>query len=225
MRHPSSARLDRFPLRIYLGAAGLLALSAAALLLATYLRGIPLVRMLRDPASYYDYSPFSGMISYGGILLMTAATAISGFAAATGLRWRGVLAGVAAFSGYFVLDDLFMLHEGVWPRLGVPEEVIMTLFAVGGLAILLAVRAQAGPERTWGLYVALGLMVGSILIDMSLQSDPATVVEDLLKFTAIGVWALFWTGVASGAVAAEAEAEAAMPAPAKVIKLEGAKWR
>ncbi|MBM3604264.1 MAG: hypothetical protein FJX25_05780 [Alphaproteobacteria bacterium] len=221
MPFPPAGRLDRFPLRAYLWAAGLLLLAASLLLLATHLRGIPLVQMLRDPASYYDYSPFSGMISYGGILLMTAAAAISGFAAWTGLRWRGLLAGVGAYSGYFVLDDLFMLHEGVWPRLGVPEEVIMTLFAVGAGAILLGIRAEAAPERTWGLYVALALMAGSIVIDMSLQSDPATVAEDLLKFTAIGVWTLFWTGVASGAVAGRAAA----PAEDRVVQLETAKLR
>ena len=217
----SAKRLDRFSLSSYLLAASLLGLGAVLLLLATHLRGVPVIRMLRDPASYYDYSPFSGIISYAGIGLMTSTAAICGFAAWAGCRWRGLLAGVACFSAYFALDDLFMLHEGVWPRFGIPEEVIMTLFGLSGLAILLGARLQAGREWTWGLYVALALMAGSILIDMLLQSDPATVAEDLLKFTATGVWALFWAGVARGAVAAGAASASA----ASIITPEIGKWR
>lgn len=190
---------DRFPARAYLIAAGLLGLAVALLLGAAWLRGIPVIRMLRDPASYYEYSPLSGIVSYAGILLMTSTAAVCAFAARVGFRWREVLAGVALFSGYFALDDLFMLHEGVWPRLGIPEEAIMLGFAVALLVILRSVRTQA-PGRIWGLYVALALMGGSILIDISLQSDHATVVEDVLKFMAIGTWALFWAGVASVAV-------------------------
>ena len=64
-------------------------------------------------------------------------------------------------------------------------------------------------------------MAGSLLIDMMLQSGPATVAEDLLKFTATGVWALFWTGAASGAVTASA---ASAPADS-VITPEIEKWR
>ncbi|HRO13471.1 MAG TPA: hypothetical protein PLL33_00190 [Paracoccus sp. (in: a-proteobacteria)] len=191
---------DRFPARTYLIAAGLLGLAAVLLLGLAWLRGIPVIRMLRDPASYYDYSPLSGIVSYAGILLMTSTAAVCAFAARVGFRWREMLAGVALFSGYFALDDLFMLHEGVWPRLGISEEVIMLGLAVALLVILRAARAQAAPGRVWGLYVALALMGGSILIDISLQSDHATMVEDVLKFTAIGTWALFWAGVASIAV-------------------------
>jgi hypothetical protein len=64
-------------------------------------------------------------------------------------------------------------------------------------------------------------MAGSFLIDMMLQSDPATVAEDLLKFTATGVWALFWAGVARGAVAAGAASASA----ASIITPEIEEWR
>lgn len=208
MPESSPDHMDRFPLRTYLYAGGLLALAVAALLVASHLRGIPMIRMLRDPASFYDYSPLSGIVSYGGILLMTSTAAISGFAAYVGVRWRRLLIATAAFSGYFALDDLFMLHEGVWPRIGIPEEAVMIGFALGGLGILLAAQTHARPWRTWGLYLALALMSGSILIDMSLQSDRATVAEDILKFISIGIWALFWTGVSSRAVGVRARTPA-----------------
>ncbi|WP_162630678.1 hypothetical protein [Paracoccus endophyticus] len=208
MSHPSPDHMDRFPVRTYLYAAGLLGFAVAALLVAAHLRGIPMIRMLRDPASFYEYSPLSGIVSYGGILLMTSTAAISGFAAYVGFRWRGLLVAVATFSGYFALDDLFMLHDGVWPRFGIPEEAIMVGFASAGLGILLAAQTHARPWRTWGLYLALALMSGSILIDVSLQSDYATVAEDILKFLSIGIWALFWTGVSSRAVGVQARTHA-----------------
>ena len=204
MSQPSPDHMDRFPVRTYLYAAGLLGAAVVALLTATELRGIPVIRMLRDPASFYDFSPLSGLVSYGGILMMTSTAAISGFAAQVGVRWNRLLTATAAFSGYFALDDLFMLHEGVWPRIGIPEEAIMIGFALGGLGILLAAQAHARPWRTWGLYLALALMSGSILIDMSLQSNRATIAEDILKFMSIGIWALFWIGVSSRAVGTHA---------------------
>lgn len=197
-------RLDRFTPRTYLLAAACLAVVVAVLLEAAFLRQVPLMQMLDDPASFYEVSPLSGIVSYGGVWLMSSAAAVCAFAAHVGLRHRRLLTGVAAFSLYFAMDDLFMFHEAVWPRVGIPEEIIMLAFAAALLAILLAARAQAAPGKAWGLYLALALMAGSILIDVGLNrdaaSDAATVLEDVLKFLGIGIWALFWTGVASGAV-------------------------
>ncbi|HRO13470.1 MAG TPA: hypothetical protein PLL33_00185 [Paracoccus sp. (in: a-proteobacteria)] len=196
--------MDRFPLRVYLYAAALLGVGVALLLGAAWLRGVPAVQMLDDPASYYEYSPLSGIVSHAGIWLMVSTAAVCAFAARVGVRWRRLLAGVAAFSAYFAFDDLFMLHDAVWRRLGIPEEAIMLGFAAALLVILLAARAQAAPGRAWGLYMALALMGGSILIDMGpdrdATSDILNAIEDTLKFMSLGVWALFWMGVASGAV-------------------------
>ena len=204
MPQVATNRLDRFTPRTYLLAAASLAVAVALLLQAASLRQVPLMQMLDDPASFYDVSPLAGIVSYGGVWLMSSTAAVCAFAAHVGLRHRRLLAGVAAFSLYFAVDDLFMFHEAVWPRVGIPEEIIMLAFATALLAILLAARAQAAPGKAWGLYLALALMAGSILIDVGLNrdaaNDAATVLEDVLKFLGIGIWALFWTGVASGAV-------------------------
>jgi len=196
--------LDHIPLRSYLWAVALLALAVGLLLGAAWLREVPLMQMLDDPASYHDYSPLTGLVSYGGIWLMSSAATVCGFAALVGGRPRRLLVGVAALSAYFALDDLLMLHEAVWPRLGIPEEVVMAGIAAALLAILLRTRAHAAAAHPWGLYLALALMAGSIVIDQVIipsgDNEAATVVEDVLKFIALGIWALFWTRVTYGAV-------------------------
>ncbi|MBV0892993.1 hypothetical protein KTN05_14230 [Paracoccus sp. Z118] len=198
--------LDRIAPRLYLLAALLLAGAVGLLLGAAWLRGVPLLQMLDDPASYHEVSPLSGLVSYGGVWLMSSTAAICAFAAHVGTRKRGLLAGVAAFSAYFALDDLLMLHEAVWPRIGIPEEVILLGFAAALLATLLRTRALAAPAHPFGLYLALALMAGSIVIDLGVtpdgENDAGTIIEDVLKFVALGIWTLFWTAVASAAVTA-----------------------
>lgn len=196
--------LDRFPPRVHLLAAALLAAATLLLLGAAWMRGVPLLQVLDDPASFYDESPLSGLVSYAGIWLMNWTAAVCAFAAHIGARQRGLLVAVAGFSIYFALDDLLMLHEAVWPRLGIPEGVIMVGLGSAVLAISARAWAVGRPNHPWGLYLALALMGGSIVIDQGVTPDGSnetgTVIEDVLKFMGLGIWALFWMGAASGAV-------------------------
>ena len=135
---------------------------------------------------------------------MNWTAAVCAFAAHIGARQRGLLAAVAGFSTYFALDDLLMLHEAVWPRLGIPEGIIMVGLGSAVLAISARAWVVSRPNHPWGLYLALALMAGSIVIDQGVTPDGSnetgTVIEDVLKFMGLGIWALFWMGAASGAV-------------------------
>jgi hypothetical protein len=117
----------------------------------------------RDAAATLDAHPAVGMLTYTGVLLVwTAAT--SCLLAATHLSRIGaasftplVVAGLGI--AYLALDDLFQFHEELFPSLGIPQEVVLSVYAVLALGYLWwyrsFLRAHEWPLLALGV-VALG---------------------------------------------------------------------
>lgn len=111
-----------------------------------------------------------GMASNIGVLYWAVGAACCGLAAA--LLWdRGpqrkarMLAQAALLTGFLGIDDLIMLHDSVFPRLGVPEMVTFSVYGVLGLAYLTANWRLIQREEPWLFLAAVGFLVLSLAVD------------------------------------------------------------
>ena len=128
--------LNSFLLKLYL--IPLLVLFAVTL--ASIQMGIPMYKFMRDPASFLKVPVSIGVISNLGVLLWCASATICLFSWAI-LRGRTSETKLSDFFLYFglltillMLDDLFLFHERLFPRLfQVPENV--TYICYGGLTL------------------------------------------------------------------------------------------
>jgi hypothetical protein len=107
----------------------------------------------------------------------------------------------AALSIWLSADDLFMLHEVIFPKLGIAEPVAFLTYAALGFAYFsFAVRhvVHQAPAIVAIVLVGLG---GSVAIDILTDTNfgtvsdllrqhgtPRLVFEDGLKFIGIGGW-------------------------------------
>jgi hypothetical protein len=97
-------------------------LALLAVFVASRKTGLPVAMFTRDPADITHSSPFLGVLSNLGILLWCATAAVCLFAFQVLRQDRGrkktalflLLAGLITI--LLLLDDLFLLHERVFPR-------------------------------------------------------------------------------------------------------------
>ncbi len=130
--------LAYMPLAVVLGL-------AVALRLST---GVAIADLTRDALFVTDAPVYTGILSTAGGLIWAAAAAICFFCYAI-LRNRLAQASEARFllAGGFVtmmllLDDVFMLHETVYPDyLGMPQNAVLVLTAVMLLWFVVSFRA------------------------------------------------------------------------------------
>ncbi len=188
--------LARQPIGLALVLALVAAAVTAALIVAYFELGMDPELFVRDPNALAHQPEYYGVISNLSVMGWITAAAAALFAArlvrrgggAPGARYAllygGWLSAVAA------VDDMFMLHEGASERAGVPEELIMLVYAVLGVAWL--VRSwRTVAEGEWLLAVGgLAGLACSVVLDLEAVHVRGEVLfEDMAKFFGI----LFWT--------------------------------
>lgn len=169
----------------------------------------PLEALVRDPAATFGYWPFHGMLSHLGVFLMIATSAVCLFVALVTRKDRRLLISIGLFSGYFALDDFFMLHEAIFPWHGVPESAVLGAMAAAALLIFAVFRAHFLSHAAIAIWLSGGLLAVSIGLDVLLDHGVTQVlIEDAFKFTGLALWAVHWTLVArAAAVLGRARAE------------------
>ena len=172
----------------------------------------PVGRLFRDPLAIAEEYPFcchvyDGLFSNMGVLLWWTAAVAAGFAALVTARLSKrrhevlVLSVAAGFSAWLALDDLFMLHEKLFPKLGLSQPEILALYGVLAavyIAFSWRVVLTAAPLL---LLMGIGMLglSGSfdILADHDLGAASAwllehwrlqILLEDGAKFLGIGFW-------------------------------------
>ncbi|KAI9133842.1 hypothetical protein [Acaryochloris sp. CCMEE 5410] len=135
----SNQKLSSFLLSLY----SLPILFLFAIAFASLKFDIPITTFTRDPAVIGNINPLAGIASHLGVLVLTASGAICIFSWAALQPTRSTkkfslfLLGLGIFSLLLGLDDLFMLHESIYPRLfRVSENVILLIYgllAIGGI--------------------------------------------------------------------------------------------
>ncbi len=178
----------------------LIALSAAT--------GTPLALLTRDVAATLGAKFYIGLLSSVGALLWCAAATTCFLGAAVLRRFPGerqcaaFLLGSGALLTALGLDDFFMLHEVVYPRLGLQEGVLIVFYALGLLALTLRYRAVLLRSDILLWMVGCLLFMVSVLVD-GFVSD-ATAYEDIPKVAGVCTWLCYYWRLAMARLDAQA---------------------
>jgi hypothetical protein len=175
---------------IFAGLGGCLAIALVAL--ASRLLGEPAAFFTREPQRALQGPFYAGIFSNLGGLVWFGAAAIVSFAASLRPWNRGAFILAAMVTWAMGLDDVFMLHDEVYPKLFIHERVVSTLYfgAIG--AILLRYYHQLSRATLVGIAVAVFFWILSVVLDLFLRGF-GQLPEDGSKFIGIAVWAAAWT--------------------------------
>lgn len=178
---------------LYIGAVALLALAVA---IAVHL-DIPVSHLTVDPVTVTGGQPYHGMLSNVGVLLMCAAAAICFFSAAvsttngTASPIRNFMLAGGLITSLLTLDDLFMLHEVVYPAyLHIGEKKVVLAYALL-MAWYLARFRHIILRSSFGLLLlSFGFLAASLLFDMFVYILPRwhTLIEDGAKLLGYVSW-------------------------------------
>ena len=178
---------------LYVPAFILLAVTAAM----SYKFDIPISKFMRDPAAIMEAHPLNGVISNIGILLWSATAAICLFCWVLLLRTRkhsetrwfffsgGILTSV------LLLDDLFLLHERLYPMyFGITDKIILPLYSLLLLSFIIGFKRQILKTRFYLLFFAICFFGVSLLVDRLPESllPWHHLFEDGSKFFGIVSW-------------------------------------
>lgn len=180
-----------------------LAVSAALIAIVLYVRdvtGVPMGTLTRDPLSgkpaYFGFLSQAGILFWaaGAAAAFLAASALTGAPDASGRRF---LFSAGLLTVALCVDDAFLLHDEVLPKLGVPEEILYAVYLGCMLAFLIAFRRHILRTEYPILLLALGFLGLSVICDAcGLPWLDPYLLEDGAKVAGIVAWAayLFRTG-------------------------------
>jgi hypothetical protein len=162
--------------------------------------GIPFHHTMGDPANTTGWPFYLGFVSNVGALLWAAAASIFLFSFCVHRRsggdaqWGRFLLWSGLFVGLLGIDDLFMLHDQVFPDyLSISQPLVVASYAV--LASLYLVRFAPVIARTaYPVFIAaMGMLAASAALDQSkdlfsVAFAGAAFCEDAAKLLGIGTW-------------------------------------
>lgn len=155
---------------------------------------IPMDDLTRDPSATTGDNPFIGALSNLGVLFWCASVAICFFSFAL-LQKTGNIGRFSAFflfggliSLILLLDDLFLLHETVFPLyLNIPEKLVFLSYGLMILGYVTRFRKLILTTDFIFLILAFGLFGLSIGIDL-LELRISILFEDGSKLFGIVSW-------------------------------------
>lgn len=190
----------------------IVALQVLLLIAIALQTSIPVERLFRDTIAVAEEYPgcchvYDGMMSNLGILIWWSTASVTAFTflllTQSSRDTKAVYSFAAAtvFTAWLALDDLFMLHESVFPLLGVSQY--MTYLVYGGLVFgyLYFARSTILARFPLAALTAVGFLAASAGVDVLadgsfgpltqyLKSNPRIelLLDDGSKFMGIGVW-------------------------------------
>lgn len=192
-----AARQWRVLAPIVAGLLAAIAMMIGALWGLSVATGTPMALLTRDPAATTGAKFYIGVLSNVGALIWcaTATTCLLGWAALRKTRQHREVAGFLRGAGVLVmflgLDDFFMLHEVVYPRLGLEEGAVVALYGAGLLGLVVRYRLVILGSELLLLLIGAALFVVSVLVDGFVPDS--TAFEDIPKASAILFWlCYFW---------------------------------
>jgi len=160
---------------------------------------IPLGYLTRDPASILHGRPYVGIISNIGILFWSSAAAISFFVSIILFKSREKKMGTFLFfsallTSVLLLDDLFMLHENVFPKyLLIPQNLVHAGYFSLVSVYLFKFRSVIFQTEYIILSLALVFFGLSVFCDIFLPSSNIELLfEDGFKLFGIITWFIFF---------------------------------
>lgn len=141
---------------------------------------------------------YHGFVSNVGVLYLAASGSVCLFAAlclrpVADAGKTGFLIGAGLLTAWLCLDDLFMIHEGVLPNLGVSQAVTIGIYGVLTAVYLVSSRREILSGEAPMLVIALACFAVSVGIDLVFHSVEGHLVwaEDAAKFIGIAAWTGF----------------------------------
>ena len=163
----------------------------ALVALASWFLGEPAAVFTREPQSVLDGSFYVGSFSNLGGLVWFAAAAILSFAASLKPLDRGALILAALLTWAMGVDDIFMLHDRVYPKLYLNEAIVSALyFGTIGVIVLRSYR-QLARSTLAGIALTMVFWGLSAVFDQFFN-NMGQLAEDGAKFIGIVVWAAAW---------------------------------
>lgn len=199
--NPNSASGTRVGLAKVAVVLGLAIAPIALVAMVSAWKNIPLRNLTADPVAILNARFYFGFLSQLGIFMWAAMIAIC-FLMARVLPLHAKNYPIRRFflwSGLFILllslDDVFLLHESVFPAyLGMPEVVTYTLYA--GLAAAYLWHFRKVILRSDYTFLALCLTSFGLSLGLDILPSPyivAHLFEEGLKFIGLVAWlAYFW---------------------------------
>ncbi len=179
-------------------------LSLAFLFLAMWCvdsRGVAIEILIREPAAQHNFWPFSGLFSHVGVFALAATGVIGLFAARYAARDRNLLRLIALYSLVLAVDDFFLIHDDILPRMGIPETATYATYLTVGVAVALRWRRDLFAIRHAALFLASALLASSVALDvLTPYSRLELVIEDSLKLAGLCLWAAYWISRAGAAM-------------------------
>lgn len=145
------------------------------LYLATRLAGISFTDLSRDAAATLDGPWYTGALSNSAISLLLVGAGIALFAAALlpdgeSRSRKGLLVALSLVVIVVAADDLFMLHEAVFPLVGIGSVMSFAIYGIALFAVLWTWRGVIMGSTDWIFLALSALALGfSVAIDVVLE--------------------------------------------------------
>ncbi|WP_157928749.1 hypothetical protein [Pararhizobium haloflavum] len=169
---------------------------------------IPPSAFYRDPVAVFDGKFAIGWFSnLGGLLWFATAAVLIFTALAAQAKTQEPLLVFGLLTAALGGDDLFMLHDGLLPFLGLPGVLLYGLYAVVLLTWLYRyLDFVVGTQLVYILTGGFLLMVSAgsdIVVDSAgLHGDTAYLIEDVAKLSGIMFWSVYGVSTAWAAMRA-----------------------
>lgn len=143
--------------------------------LITQLADIPYTDLTRDAAATLEGPWYTAALSNSAIALLLVGAGIALFSASllpdvSGKSVKGLLNGLALVMVVVAADDLFMLHERVFPEFGISSVLAFAIYGVALAAVLWVWRAVIAGSTDWIFLVLAALAMGlSVGVDVILE--------------------------------------------------------
>ena len=164
---------------------------------------IPLWYLTSDVSSIGEMEVYAGMQSQIGLLLWAASTAVCFLAAhiVTCSKFSRFFAFSGVLSLVLGLDDMFLLHENVFPNLGVSEKIVYVVYIGMILAYIIRFHKLILSTECILLCFAFFCFGMSMTIDSFLQNIGNGYIsrfgEDAFKFVGIVSWLFYFSRTSS----------------------------
>ncbi|MDO1448087.1 hypothetical protein Q0590_17570 [Rhodocytophaga aerolata] len=161
---------------------------------------IPFNHFTRDPAAITNSNPLYGLLSNIGILIWCASATCCFLTYTIKSNWGSskittnfwLVSGL--ITSMLLLDDLFMLHEELFPNvLQIPEKAILASYFILIAAYLVNFGKIILKTRFLFLLLAFGLFGISVIADILNALPFHFLIEDGSKFLGIVSWAIYFT--------------------------------
>ena len=166
-------------------------LAIALVALASWLLGEPPAVFTREPQQVLHGSFYVGSFSNLGGLVWFGAAAILSFAGILKPSNRTALLLAAVLTWAMGVDDIFMLHDRVYPKLYLNEYIVTALYFGTIALIVLRSRHQLARSTLAGIVLTVIFWILSQVFDTFFNTT-GQLAEDGSKFIGIVVWAAAW---------------------------------